>query len=69
MDSGSALELVSLLVEPVEELPQWCVKPVPVDCTQTHGNQEKVMVAVCTDLVNKLRGEYNGSLLSWPTDP
>ena len=51
------MDLVSVLVEPVEKLPLWCEQPLPVDCTPPEVDADQVLCSVCTDLVNRLKGE------------
>ena len=57
MDKDSSMDLVSLLVEPVQELPLWCSQPLPADCASSHVDPDKVLSSVCADLVNRLKGK------------
>ena len=57
MDKDSMMDLVSVLVDPVEKLPLWCEQPLPVDCTPPEVDADQVLSSVCTDLVNRLKGE------------
>ena len=57
VDKHRSMDLVSLLVEPVNELPQWCRGPLPVNCTSSEVDMDQVLSTVCVDLVNRLKGE------------
>lgn len=59
VDKDSSMDLVSLLVEPVNELPQWCKGPLPVDCVSPELDIDQLLATVCTDLVNRLKGTCN----------
>lgn len=59
VDKDSIMNLVSLLVEPVEKLPLWCEQPLPVDCTSPEVDADQVLSSLCTDLVKRLKGSNN----------
>ena len=56
VDKDRGMDLVSLLVEPVQEFPLWCNQPLPADCTSSHVDPDQVLSSVCADLVNRLKG-------------
>ena len=53
MDKNRSMDLVSLLVEPVQELPLWCQQPHPVDCVSSHVDTDQVLSSACADLVDR----------------
>ncbi|XP_068703080.1 uncharacterized protein [Montipora foliosa] len=55
IDKDRCLDLVSLMVEPVNELPFWCEGPLPVDCTSPGVDTDQLLSKVCVDLVNRLK--------------
>lgn len=57
VDKDRSMDLVSLLVEPVSDLPQWCKEPLPVDCASSQVDTDRVLSTVCADLVNRLKGK------------
>lgn len=62
MDKDRSMDLVSLLVEPVSELPQWCERPLPVDCFSSQVDTDQVLLTVCTDLVNRLKSKLQAGM-------
>ena len=50
------MDLVSVLVEPIDELPLWCAEPLPVDCASSQVDMDQVLATVCTELVKRLKG-------------
>lgn len=58
-DKDRRMDLVSLLVEPVQELPLWCEQPLPADCALSQVDADQVLSKACTDLVNRLKGKRN----------
>ena len=63
LDKTSELQLTSLLVEELGNLPVWCSEPLPVECVSAEGINEEQIKAVCEDLVQGLTGtlqEFNG---------
>ena len=59
VDKDRCMDLVSLLVEPVQELPLWCQQPLPADCASSHVDADQVLSSVCADLVNRLKGKQD----------
>ena len=56
LDKTSELQLTSLLVEELGNLPVWCSEPLPVECVSAEGINEEQIKAVCEDLVQGLTG-------------
>ena len=56
-DKDRSLDLVTLLVEPVSELPLWCEGPLPIDCTLPGVDTDELLFKACIDLVSRLKGE------------
>ena len=56
-DKDRSLDLVTLLVEPVSELPLWCEGPFPIDCTLPGVDTDELLFKACMDLVSRLKGE------------
>lgn len=59
VDKRRSMDLVSLLVEPVQELPLWCQQPLPADCASSHVDTDQVLASACADLVNRVKGTNN----------
>lgn len=57
VDKDRCMDIVSLLVEPVQQLPLWCQQPLPVDCASLHVDTDVVVSSVCADLVKRLNGK------------
>ena len=57
MDKDRTMDLVSVLVELIDELPLWCAEPLPVDCASSQVDMDQVLATVCTDLVKRLKGK------------
>lgn len=57
VDKDRTMDLVSVLVEPIGELPLWCAEPLPVDCASSQVDMAQVLATVCTDLVKRLKGK------------
>lgn len=57
MDKDRTMDLVSVLVEPIDELPLWCAEPLPVDCASSQVDMDQVLATVCTDLFKRLKGK------------
>ena len=57
VDKDRTMDLVSVLVEPIDELPVWCAEPLPVDCASSQVDMDQVLATVCTDLVKRLKGK------------
>lgn len=57
VDKDRCMDIVSLLVEPVQQLPLWCQQPLPVDCASLHVDTDEVVSSVCADLVKRLNGK------------
>ena len=57
VDKDRSLDLVTLLVEPVIELPLWCEGPLPIDCTLPGVDTDELLFKVCSDLLSRLKGE------------
>lgn len=55
-DKDRSLDLVTLLVEPVSELPLWCEGPLPIDCTLPGVDTDELLFKACIDLVSRLKG-------------
>ena len=58
VDKHRSMDLVSLLVEPVQELPLWCQQPLPADCASSRVDTDQVLSSACADLVNRLKGKH-----------
>ena len=56
-DNDRSLDFVTLLVEPVSELPLWCEGPLPIDCTLPGVDTDELLFKACIDLVSRLKGE------------
>ena len=57
MDKDRTMDLVSVLVEPIDELPLWCAEPLPADCASSQVDMDQVLATVCTVLVKRLKGK------------
>ena len=57
LDHDRDFKLVTLLINEVKELPEWCHKPHPVDCVSEDVNVLQLFSRVAKSITTTLKGD------------